>query len=483
MKNHKSLLLSSRVSLLTFLSLAPLLLSTPSEVYAQWGPDTLLVPNGWYAQTSFTRCIASGVGGILHVVWMDRRDGNAEIYYKRSSDQGISWSPDIRLTNDPDSSKFPAVAAAGDDVHVVWIDHRSGTYSIYYKRSSDQGISWSPEIRLSDSTANSTLPTVWSAGPEVHVVWEDWRGNKMQIYYKHSSDAGTTWSSDTSLASDTLNNASPSVSSSGSNVHVVWGKRSNVIYPGLVYYMHSTDRGATWTQGFRLPDDTTRTDSPSIWASGSSVHVVWTNFSGGNSEIYYKRSTDQGSTWSPDVRLTSDPAYSENPSVVVSGSHVHVVWYDGRDGNYEIYYKGSTDGGGLWTPDTRLTYDPNFSYCPSLACTDSMLHVVWSDRRSNFVDKIYYKRNPSGNSGVEVSSPISLSPCLLVPLSVVPNPFTSFATFPGHSSERFALYDISGRRVGTYRGDRVGADLAPGVYFLRPVGNKDAKPVRVVKLR
>jgi hypothetical protein len=48
-----------------------------------------------------------------------------------------------------------------------------------------------------------------------------------------------------------------------------------------------------------------------------------------------------------------------------------------------------------------------------------------------------------------------------------PNPFTSFATVPGHEAERFSLYDVSGRRVGTYRGDRVGEGLAPGVYFLK----------------
>jgi hypothetical protein len=67
-------------------------------------------------------------------------------------------------------------------------------------------------------------------------------------------------------------------------------------------------------------------------------------------------------------------------------------------------------------------------------------------------------------------------------LKVTPNPFTSFASVPGHEAEGFTLYDISGRRVGTYRGDRVGTDLAPGVYFLRPVAG-GSMPVRIVKVR
>jgi hypothetical protein len=67
-------------------------------------------------------------------------------------------------------------------------------------------------------------------------------------------------------------------------------------------------------------------------------------------------------------------------------------------------------------------------------------------------------------------------------LTVSSNPFTSFTTLPGHFSERFALYDISGRRVGVYRGDRIGEGLRAGVYFLKPEG-KGTKPLRIVKVK
>jgi len=70
------------------------------------------------------------------------------------------------------------------------------------------------------------------------------------------------------------------------------------------------------------------------------------------------------------------------------------------------------------------------------------------------------------------------------PLSTVrlmPNPFASFTTLPGHSSERFALYDISDRKVGVWKGDRIGEGLPAGVYFVAPMGGM-AKPLRIVKL-
>jgi hypothetical protein len=66
--------------------------------------------------------------------------------------------------------------------------------------------------------------------------------------------------------------------------------------------------------------------------------------------------------------------------------------------------------------------------------------------------------------------------------STVPNPFVSFATLPGFEKEHFALYDISGRQVGTYRGDRIGHDLVPGVYFLM-AKERTGITAKVVKVR
>jgi len=96
-------------------------------------------------------------------------------------------------------------------------------------------------------------------------------------------------------------------------------------------------------------------------------------------------------------------------------------------------------------------------------------------------DQVYLiKTDANGNVGVEdkaVSSPVSR-----LPFSIRPNPFTSFTTLPGHERERFSLYDISGRRVGTYKGDRIGLGLPPGVYFLRDAAGKTS-PLRIVKVR
>jgi len=67
-------------------------------------------------------------------------------------------------------------------------------------------------------------------------------------------------------------------------------------------------------------------------------------------------------------------------------------------------------------------------------------------------------------------------------LRATPNPLASFTVIPGYEAERFTLFGISGRQVGTYRGDRVGFDLPSGVYFLMPK-DRESKPLRIVKVR
>ncbi len=67
-------------------------------------------------------------------------------------------------------------------------------------------------------------------------------------------------------------------------------------------------------------------------------------------------------------------------------------------------------------------------------------------------------------------------------VKIHPNPFTSFTTVRGRETDRFGLYDVSGRRVGSCRGDRIGEGVSPGVYFIIPL-EKPASPVRTVKVK
>ena len=111
------------------------------------------------------------------------------------------------------------------------------------------------------------------------------------------------------------------------------------------------------------------------------LHVAWEDPTPGNWEIYYKQSTDGGSTWTTSQRLTWNSGSSSSAAIAVDSSgHLHVVWNDDTPGNSAIYYKQNTDGGSTWTASQRLTWNLDSSFSPALAVDSSdNLHVVWHE--------------------------------------------------------------------------------------------------------
>jgi len=383
----------------------PLLYSLP--VYADWGADTRLTND---AGNSYYPIVATS-GNTVHVVWKDDRDGNNEIYYKSSTDGGTTWSTDTRLTDDSGNSDFPSLAVSGNNVHVAWQDNRTGNWDIFYKCSTDGGNTWGNDNQLTDHTGSSLIPSIAASGVTVHVTWVDDRDSQYEIYYKRSTNGGTSWGSDTRLTNDANNSMNPSIAVYENVVHVTWDDTRDSDYE--IYYKRSTDGGTTWDADTRLTNNTGNSTNPSVAASVNNVHIVWDDDRDGNNEVYYKRSTDGGTTWGSDTRLTNDTSISSWPQVALSGNTIHVVWHDYRDGNGEIYYKRSADNGITWDADTRLTNFDGFSIYPTVATSGNNVHVVWQDTRDmNY--EIYYKRytpplpiitsfNPStGNTGTTV---------------------------------------------------------------------------------
>jgi len=469
-----------------------------SSLYAQWEPDVRLTVNDSMSYTGINNAlnIASGPSDDVHVVWMDSRNSSPyfEIYYKRSTDGGVVWSTDTRLTYDYAWSACPGIAVAGVKVHVVWMDSRDGAMGIYYKYSPDQGINWSPDIRLTDSfpDASQQFPSIAVTGDVVHVVWEDERTGNYEIFYKRSVDGGSSWSADTSLTSAPDSSTHASVCVSGSLVSVVWYDYRDG--NPEIYYKRSTDGGINWSTDTRLTNDTHHSYCPSVSTSGTNVHVVWHDDRDGFSDIYYKRSTDGGSSWSADTRLTYYPSNESSiPSIATSGDNIHLVWNDARDGDLEIYYKRSTDSGLSWETDTRLTNAPDTSVCASVSFAGTKVHVVWADKRDGNYE-IYYKRDPTGNTGVKERENPQLENRNLK-LIVYPNPFATelsvmcsgiqefSSQLSNSSTPQLTIYDVSGRLVKSFSlftprsslissvswdgKDNSGNELRGGVYFIK----------------
>ncbi|MDO9258152.1 MAG: exo-alpha-sialidase [Bacteroidales bacterium] len=459
---------------------------------AQWQPDVRLTNDPSVSQSLSNRCVASS-GDTVHVVWRDFREvQHSEIYYKRTTDGGVSWGQDIRLTikyqviingGVYQESLFPSVAVSGPVVHVLWVDERDGNYEIYYKRSTDGGTSWGTDTRLTDDPGSSWGSSVTVSGSTVHVIWSDDRDGNDEIYYKRSTDSGANWGPDTRLTNNSVDLDRPSVTVSGSDVFVAWADNRDGNYE--IYYKRSSDTGLTWGSDTRLTNNPLQSYSPAVSVIGSTVNVVWEDDRNGNySDIYLKRSTDAGISWGTDTRLTnSSPHDSHNSSVAASGAVVSVVWYDNRDGNYEIYCQRSTDGGASWGADTRLTNNFGYSQYPSIALSGTAVHVVWQESRDGN-DEIYYKRNPTGDVvGLKEFSSTDM------PFIISPNPASREIKVRSlENINEITVIDMHGKEIYQSKNLNPGQefniptfDFPVGIYFIQVKKGKSISVQKFIK--
>src|SRR5260221_2866604 len=161
-----------------------------------------------------------------------------------SQEETCSWDVDQRLTNDPADSMLSynfAWSIAADDasrVHVVWYDTRDGVSQIYYRHSTDGGTTWQTAVRLSSNAAGQSNPAIAVSGPNVYVVWHDMRNQQLNIFFKRSVDGGNTWQPDIPITTDGMS-SNPSIAASDDGVYVVWGSRRDG--QAEVYTRHSAD--------------------------------------------------------------------------------------------------------------------------------------------------------------------------------------------------------------------------------------------------
>ena len=358
---------------------------------ADWTPVKRLT---WTSGMSFGPAGAIDSTDAIHVVWYDTTPGNYAVYYRRSTDGGATWSALKRLTWASGDAVCPSIAAdSNDDLHLVWQDATSGNDEIYYRKSTDAGASWSAAKRLTWTSGNSWEPLLAiDSANAIHVVWYDDTPGNLEVYYRGSADGGETWGSTKRLTWNSSRSESPVIAIDGADaVHVAW--YDNMPGHGEIYYKRSTDGGTTWSSMRRLTW-LSYCAFPSIAAdSGTSVHLAWAVEAAAGMEIYYKRSTDSGATWSASKRLVGNPGGSSAPALAVASmDNPHIVWMDYSPNDPEIYYKKSADGGSTWGADKRLTWSEGNSYDPALAIDSAgFVHVFWRDDIATNIE-VYYRK-------------------------------------------------------------------------------------------
>ena len=143
-------------------------------------------PGGLGGQTSIAVDTSGGpFNGYVYLLCSVERNSNpdpSDVMFARSTNSGANWSSPIRVNDDASTSAYQwfgtmSVAPTGR-IDVIWLDTRDhpGTNlsALYYSNSTDAGVTWSANERLSDYF-------------DPHVGWP--QQNKMGDYYHMVSDS------------------------------------------------------------------------------------------------------------------------------------------------------------------------------------------------------------------------------------------------------------------------------------------------------
>ena len=228
-----------------------------------------------------------------------------EIYLRRSLDDGITWSSPIAATNDALFDDKPYMDVHGDDVLFVYA-RLDGSFQVFAVGSTNAGLSFTNETRLSVTSKGGHLPAVAINDNGWFAFWRD--SFQESIWIATSLDQGQNWSVDRPITSmSPLPNSTP--------------------------------------EGFRMLNLPSAAASPVT----NTLVVVWNDQHFGNPDIVAIRSTDDGLNWSSPVRVNDDSGIAHQffPTINCDESgNFHVIWYDRRHGSgVDVYYGRSTDDG------------------------------------------------------------------------------------------------------------------------------------------
>ena len=169
-------------------------------------PITQLTPGIVFAGNA---SVAASRDGVVHVVWVDTRSGTQQIWTKRFV-PASGWTADEQLVFSANSSSAPSITTDYQNhAHLVWVDMRNLNNDVFYKEYVP-GVGWDLSDTQITLNASSQIQPYVDVDPvsNVYTVWTDLRNgaNNPDIFYD-TRKAGV-WAGNTPLvysATDTTN--------------------------------------------------------------------------------------------------------------------------------------------------------------------------------------------------------------------------------------------------------------------------------------
>jgi hypothetical protein len=452
--------------------------------------------------------------------WMRARlDGKIWIAVKSSFDEGKTWSNIQFMPHDNDLNGSADVSIAFNRNGVAflsYINFRQTTDTagaVFVVSSIDGGKNWSAPVNVFDMKEKPDLPIdrPWiavdnSGGANDGTIFLTsmsayWYIGQHHIYLRTSSENGKTWSSikqiDNEEFSVGLMTKASGVISVGADgtayiaYHTYDTTASKLI---RIYYATTNDLGNTFQRGVitnalytRISNSGDFTKSHCIAADAyriGNVALAWIDERYGDADVFLKKSTDYGKTWTLPLRVNDDSTKNgiEQDQVWMNyalNGNLAIAWRDrrlsgkGDTVNFNIFSTISTDGGDNFAPNKLMsTISSPYLNLPKgnsfigVAMSNNSMHSTWADLRTGNIE-IY-------NSNREIVTSVEETHKLSDGIELFPNPANSFIIIDLDKSlfipDYYEIYELTGNLVKREKLLNFKVDistLTEGTYFIK----------------
>ena len=347
--------------------------------------------------------IASDGAGTWAAAWtVSMTQGDEDIFFARSTDNGMSWSSMLALNSTADTDSLDDqdvdIAHGGNTWIAVWVQDNGPEDDILYARSVDGVLTWSAPQNLTTGNDLDRSPHVATDGDGVWIMtWHALNvfggpfGEDLDVYYRRSVDDGLTWSAREVLNPDATDDVvwqmDPDLATDREGIWIITWTRSALgqtqTFDRDIMMARSTDNGLTFSEAQQVSnsiedDDENDNAASRIATNGNGTWVsVWRSREdlggeiGTDTDILFARSTDNGVSWSDTTYLNNSAVYDSaddnRPAVSAEGDHWVVVFHSrenfaglmGEDP--DAVYSTSANDGGTWStvlPLSSIAWGP-----------------------------------------------------------------------------------------------------------------------------
>lgn len=239
--------------------------------------------------------------GVALLVFEDFRNGNKDLASRRSTDSGLNWGTFTFLVRSPFEDSHPILGLDGSLAFLGWVDRRFGNQDIAYRRSTTSGTSWENLTFLVKAPTVESDPTVALDGSTVMVTWADARNGVKDLSYRRSLTSAASFEGLTFLVKAPTDDSEPNLRISGTDAVLAWVDERNGNQS--ISFRRSGDTGATWGATSRLVGAPTDEFDPGCALQGGLAVCGWTDMRTGEPIPNVRNSLDGGQTWTPRQEL------------------------------------------------------------------------------------------------------------------------------------------------------------------------------------